>query len=436
MILVIIYAVAALLLSVVASLPVKEFRGFSGDEKYAIVTIVLGGAWPMICTFFLGPLFLGSPDSILFPGLWYLPACIMVVLIIGRNVNQESCVVDLPVIMLMSLAPISFLGLSGGHLTPSTLMRWGLAVLLLCGVVLKGQPISLAAVACGCRLALLSTAASVVIAILLNSEIVTNCRVDKCGSAGLVLTSTFAGNGNILGLSVVLMLPLAMFGTSWWRAALLIPAVILLGELAGSRTAFIGLGAAGFAFACYRMAPPRLRSVALGVCLLGATVLSLAPAVLVYGDGEFSYRGALWNDAKSMIVDRPIMGHGPVAWEHLNTASLFVANYSPHNAWLDFGVSVGIWGILVLVAAIALKLFLLQGEERAAIMVYFTCVIATSTLESVFVPYFIGIAPFAVIIPMFIGPGRIVIDKEKMTMISNRGRLRATPESQPEGVSG
>lgn len=435
MIVVIVYAVVALILSAVATLPVGEFRRFSVDEKYAIVTIVLGSAWPMICTFLVGPLLVGSPDSVLFPGLWYLPAAVMVLLIIGRNVNRRDCVVDLPVVLLMTLAPISLLGLTAGHLTPSTLMRWGLAVLLLCGVVLKGQPISLAAVACGCRLALLSTAASVVLAIFLSPGIVTDCRVDKCGSAGLVLTSPFAGNGNILGLSVVLMLPLAMFGTSWWRAAMLIPAVVLLGELAGSRTAFIGLAATVVTFACYRLAVPRMRSAVLGVCLLGALALSLAPAVLVYGDGAFSYRGALWNDAKSMIAESPVMGHGPVAWEHLNTSSLFVANYSPHNAWLDFGVSVGIWGIVVVVAAIALKIVLLQGEERAAIIVYVTCVVATSTLESVFVPYFIGIAPFAVIIPMFVGPGRIVIDKEKMTMFSNKGRPSAAPEPRPEGVS-
>ncbi|WP_454175584.1 O-antigen ligase family protein [Gordonia sputi] len=435
MTLVIVYAVAALLLTSLAVLPASEFRGFSSDEKYAIVTIVLGSAWPMICTFLVGPLLLGTPDSILFPGLWYLPAAVMVMLIIGRNVNNRDCVVDLPVILLMTLAPISLLGLTAGHLTPSTLMRWGLAVLLLCGVVLKGRAISVNAVACGCRLALLCTAASVVVAIFLSPGIVTDCRIDKCGSAGLVLTSPFAGNGNILGLSVVLMLPLAMFGISRRRAILLIPAVVLLGELAGSRTAFIGLAAAAVAFGCYRLAPLSLRSAALGACLLGAAGLSLAPAVLVYGDGAFSYRGALWNDAKSMIAEHPVMGHGPVAWEHLNTSSLFVANYSPHNAWLDFGVSVGIWGTIVVVAAIVLKIVFVRGEERAAIIVYFTCVLATSTLESVFVPYFIGIAPFAVILPMFIGPGRIVIDKEKMTMFSNKGRLNVALARRPEEVS-
>ena len=426
---VILYAVLAVAIIGASAYPfIAGYAELDDENRLAVIGTVAITAWPPIMTFFLGPILLGGPSSALFPSLWYAPALAVLVITLARNVNRPGLTIDLPVALILTVSASALFPILAGH-GKSDLLRWGLGATLLLLTLTKGTGVSVAAVALGCRIALVSISVSVLAAILLNPAIVVACREDKCGSAGRVLTSDFAGNGNVLGLTVALILPFAVVGVAWYRAAGFVVGVLLIGELAGSRTAFIGVGIVVAMHFALRVARGRMRSAVLGIGLVSALLLSLAPAALRYGDASFSYRGMLWNNGKQMIAQRPFIGHGPLAWEHFGLTTIFDANYSPHNAWLDMTVSVGIWGVVVVVGAVMLKLFLVSRAEREVLIVYLCGVIGACTLESLFVPYFFGIIPFTAILPLYVGPGRLAFEKFSRAKVSDEGGLR-----QPEGA--
>ncbi|GAA3700028.1 O-antigen ligase family protein [Gordonia hankookensis] len=400
------FAVAAVVIVLIAVVPFPRPADFDGEELRVIVFVVAITAWPMAWTFLFGPMFLGGPGSHFFPFIWFAPAMCVAVVILAANVNAPACRVRIPVVLLMTLLPMSLLPLvndgRGGEV-----LRWGVWVVLMLAVLTTGRGVRLSAVAVGCRIGVLLTAPSIAVAVVCEPDVVVaNCRVDKCGLAGHAITSPFSGNGNVLGLTLALMLPFALAGTRVGRAAMLVLASALLADLAGSRTALLGIAVVTVLHFALRVAYGRMRDVILALGLFSTLTISLMPAVLVYGDEAFALRGVLWNRAKAMIVDFPLFGQGPTAWEHFGFSSIIKANYSPHNAWLDMGVSVGLWGILVVVGSAVLLVCLASRRERETLIVYFCVLLAISTLESVFVPYFLGIvAPFAALLPFFVGRG-------------------------------
>ncbi len=417
MTLVYLFAAAALAGAVAGAVPLG-LRALSAEDRRAVVTVVLVTAWPLSWTFLFGPLLVGTPASPLFPLAWYAPAAAMALLSTAAAGNDRGVRIDLPTLLVFATSVLALIAAVAAPKDGSDLLRWGMGFLLVLPALLKGR-VTVAAVAVGCRLALVLTAVAVLVAVLVEPTVVEACRADKCGAAGLVLTSPFAGNGNVLGLSVALLLPFALAGAparpggqvrqgglaDLGRSVALTGCVVALGELAGSRTAFIGVGIVVAVHLALRLCSPRLRPSILGVGLFAGLAVSLAPAVLVFGDEAFSFRGELWNQARSMIAESPLLGSGPTAWEKFGRTAVYDANYSPHNGWLDMLVSVGACGTVIVVAAVILKLWLATPDEREDLVVYVCGLLGTSTLEALFVPYFLGITPFAAILLLLVGPG-------------------------------
>jgi hypothetical protein len=415
--LVIAYAVFALMAVSVAALRGPGFKKLSLNDRWVAAGVVLLVAWPLMCSFFVGPLFWSTAEAagVIFPLLWYFPAMVVAVGIFTANILDVDCTVDIPAALLMTLFPLSLISLLWEDIESTDLIRCAVAFILFSMVVLKRKPVTLEALAWACRASLFLVCLSVLAAILVNSgRVVDTCRVDKCGSAGQVLTSPFAGNGNILGLSLVLILPFALAGLGIIESAFLIAGVMALAELAGSRTAFIGFAVAiAMVVALRTFSDPVNRSRVLRLGVLLAAVLSLVPVAFSFTDAEFTFRGYLWNQAKSMIADNLILGEGPMAWTLFGRSSINEANYSPHNGWLDTILAVGLWGGLVIAVTAALKFRFARGQEKDYLLVYFAVVLAMSTLESVYVPYFLGIIPFAAVLPFVIGPGTSRTDHEE-----------------------
>ncbi|MGZ8176976.1 hypothetical protein ACXVUM_03530 [Williamsia sp. SKLECPSW1] len=406
---VIVYALVAVIAVLVVTVRRGEFTALGDEDRWAAVAVVLVTAWPMAWTFVFGPVIVSTPASSLFPALWYLPSAVIAVLLLRRAFDSPGFRIDLPVAMIAGVSVLALfpLLLDGG--TFSEIQRWVLGGVLLTIPLLKRERVTLAALAWAARASLLVIAITVLVAVTVVPGAVGSCRTDKCGSAGEALTSAFAGNGNVLGLAVALLLPFALVGRRWPHVIALLVAVVALGELAGSRTALIGVGIVTLMTVALRTSSAH-RAIHL-IGLLASLGLSLLPVLLSYGDEAFSFRGTLWNEAKLLIGRHLVLGAGPAFWERLGTTSVYDANYSPHNAWLDTTLSVGVAGVIVIVGAMALKAFLLEGEERSVFIVAVCGLLGISTLESLMTPYFLGILPCVPVLLLMIGPGRLLVPR-------------------------
>lgn len=434
--LVLLFAVAAIIAAAIGFSGRGEYRAMSSEDRCAAVTVVLVAGWPLTMTFFLGPIIVGTPNSPLFPALWYLPSAVAAMVVLTRAVNTRTCRIDIPVALIFMVSAIAVIPLLIGSGSPSDLLRWGLAALLLSIPLLKQRRVSVDSIAWACRATLLLVAVAVLAAILLNPASIEACRTDKCGAPGQVLTSPFAGNGNVLGLSVALLLPFALVNRGTLRCGALVVCVVALGELAGSRTAYIGVAIVVVLTIALRVVSATARRSVLGLGIFATVILSMAPAFLSYGDQAFSFRGSLWNQAKSMIGQNLFLGRGPTAWETYGTTAVYDANYSPHNAWLDMTLSIGLLGVAILVIAIVVKVVLASSRERDVLIIYFCGLLGASTLESLFTPYFLGIIPFAVVLPLLVGPGRMPFTRFTARGRSVADRLHAAPPTETSLIEG
>ncbi|TWS25809.1 O-antigen ligase family protein [Tsukamurella sputi] len=405
---VLLLAAAAALLLVGALLPWSTLWLPPGAQRRAAVMTVLLTAWPVSWTFLFGPLLFGGAAPSYYPVIWYGPAMAAGVTILVQNLNSPHA---RPVRASVLMAAVSVLTLLSVVLAPknsSDIIRWGMAAVLLSAALISAERVPAQAIMVGCRIALVWTAVSVLVAVVVNPAVISECRADKCGIAGRVLTSPFAGNGNILGLYAAMLLPFALHRAGVVRAVLTVVGVLSICELAGSRSALIGVAVATAGYvALAASASQRTRSAIVGVGLLGCLAGSLVPALMVYGNEAFTFRGTLWNRAKEFIVDHPVFGSGPTAWEKFGLTSVDDANYSPHNIWLDTTVSVGLWGVAVMAAAMVLHLWRSDADDRAAIGLYLCTLLGIGALESLFVPYFLGIAPFVAVLPLLVGGGPV-----------------------------
>ncbi|ADG79207.1 O-antigen polymerase OS=Tsukamurella paurometabola (strain ATCC 8368 / DSM / CCUG 35730 / CIP 100753 / JCM 10117 / KCTC 9821 / NBRC 16120 / NCIMB 702349/ NCTC 13040) OX=521096 GN=Tpau_2604 PE=4 SV=1 [Tsukamurella paurometabola] len=389
---------------VVALIPRSTLRLPIGEQRRAAVLTVLLTAWPASWTFLFGPAIFGDLVPSFYPVIWYGPAMTASFVILVRNINTPGARPDRVAFLVASVSVLALLSVVLAPKNSSDIIRWAMAALLISGTLVAAGRVPARAIAVGCRIALALIALAVVVAVLATPAVVSPCRADKCGIAGQVLTSPFAGNGNILGLYAAMLLPFALHRAGLVRAGLTVVGVIGICELAGSRSALIGVALVTVVYGAIRVcSTARARSVVLAAGVATALVGSLVPAVMVYGDEAFTFRGTLWNQAKSFIAEQPVFGAGPTAWEKFGLTSVEDANYSPHNIWLDMTVSIGVWGVSVIVLALVLLLRRSESEDRIAIGMYLCGLLAIGALESLFVPYFIGIAPFVAILPLLVG---------------------------------
>ena len=402
-------AAGALLLAGFAYYGNRTWVDFNVYEKRMAIYVLLLVGWPQMWTFLIGPLLWGSAEQAgpLYPTLWYLPAFLFAVTYFCAGVFVRGARFDVAAILQYSTLAISMVFIVLGSVSTSDVAKLAIPMGLLLVTIVKPADIrGSVVVGWGCRASLLVSTASVFASILVNGNgILEACRVDKCGLAGQTLTSPFAGNGNILALAVVLIIPFAVASTNIVGALATLGAAVLTVELAGSRTGELGVVVAGVLVLAIWLLPRQRRTI-LVVGLCTALAFSVVPAIYPFGDTQFTFRGALWNEARGVIAEHPVLGSGPTAWFIMRLTSIYDLNYSPHNAWLDVTLSIGLSGLLVLIVAVALKIKASEDGERDALLLYLATLFAISALESVYVPYVLAILPSACVLPFIGGPGR------------------------------
>jgi hypothetical protein len=283
---------------------------------------------------------------------------------------------------------VAFTGMAGNDVFHLVFM-----VALLLPTVIKAAPVRLIAVSVGCRLGCFVMAASVLVSVLISSQyVVTECRIDKCGLAGQVLTSPFTDNGNILGLAFAVMLPLAVVSLSFPRMLAVLLGTALMAELAGSRTADIGIVLIIIVVLLAKALPHMTRQIYM-TSLLAAFALSLVPVFVRFLPEQFSYRGYLWTQARTLFTGHELLGLGPNKWAALNFSSIGNMNYSPHNGWWDILIGVGLTGAAIIVIAVVLKVRSSTPAEQQALILFYASILAISSFESVYIPYNYGIIP-------------------------------------------
>jgi hypothetical protein len=284
------------------------------------------------------------------------------------------------------------------------LPNFAMAAMLFTGVVVKRAVTTIERLGVAAMVSLCAVVVAVTVGAVVNRDgVFADCRVDKCGVTDVALTSPLAGNGNVLGMATVLLAAVACAVLPLFRTILLLAGVAALQLLALSRTAMFALAVAAVALLALKLAPTiewRLRVAfsALGIGLCA----SVAPLFMSFSGSSFSYRGYVWEAALDSIDDAPVFGHGPSFWHIIAQSALFDANYSPHNGWYDLLIAVGAWGILVIFVGVTVQLSSTARRALPYLVTYYACILAINAFESVYVPYFFGIMPFAALLPLMV----------------------------------
>ena len=402
-------AVLALTCAGLAAYRNRNWHDLSKYEKLVGIYVVLIIGWPQVMTFLIAPLLWTKAESAgpLHPTLWYLPSFLFAAVYFVHGLFTEGSRFDLAALVQYSSLAISLTFLMVGSMRTSDIAKLVIPMTLLLVTLVKPTDIrGSAAVGWGCRASLVLISGAVLAAVLVNpGRVLESCRLDKCGIAGETMTSPFAGNGNILGLAVAMIIPFAIANIDLVSTFSILAAVGLTAEIAGGRTAEVGIVTAALLVLCILLMPSQRRPILITGFAM-ALAFSIVPAIYPFGGSQFTFRGFLWNEGRLAVADRPVLGSGPTAWFTMAQTSIHNLNYSPPNAWLDITLSIGVTGLLVLVLAVAVKFYLADSAERDTLLFYFTTLLAISALESIYVPYLLAILPFVAILPFLGGPGR------------------------------
>ncbi|TSD93178.1 O-antigen ligase family protein [Skermania sp. ID1734] len=381
-------------------------RGYRLTELVFPVGFVLAlGAWPMISGFIVAPLIWDSPSASggLFATMQVLPTAAFAGWAFVRALVNGKLTLNLTALILATLLPVVGVFVATGD---ASIFYFAAATVVLLGVVLHGEPkITLDQVALGCRLSIATMLVCfAVLATFWPSSVLLPCPTFKCSILNQVLTVQFTsgnygGIGNLVGIFLVLLLPFALARIDVKCILLLASSVLLAGVVAGSRTALIAFVIAAVVPLAARLRPS-IHVVVAWCAFAGALIFSMLPLYYPYRGTSFTLRGYLWDRAKQLITENPIVGHGPGFWRSQGDSAVFQANYSAHNIWLDVAVSVGLLGIAVIVIAVGYHIAHASQAMKPYLVGYYATVLALCAFESVYVPYYLGIAPIAALLPL------------------------------------
>ena len=373
-------------------------------DRFVVLWIVAVAAWPSLVTYLIAPLVWTSADQSgsLFPAIQYSPALLMSCLAFWRALRDRRAELSVPALLIGSLLLFSAAGFLTGAGPKAVNLTVAAGMFL--GVVLRPRRVTVRSVGVGSVAAICVLTIAIAIATTVNAgATLESCRIDKCNILGESLTSPFAGNGNSLGLAVVLLTPFALAVCSPIRVVATVAGVAAIQEVATSRTAIIGFAAAVATVLLVRLIDSGRAKTLIG-CLSLATALavSLFPLYGKFSGSAYSFRGYLWEAAERLITDAPIFGHGATYWTVMGESALFDANYSPHNGWFDIVVALGMWGAGIVVIGVYVHVRSTSAESRPFVCAYYACVLGVSAFESVYVPFYLGITPFAAILPLIL----------------------------------
>jgi hypothetical protein len=229
-------------------------------------------------------------------------------------------------------------------------------------------------------------------AVLVPEVVLTPCRSDKCGLTSYVYSPD--GLGNALGLAIALLIPVSLIALPRKRllaGAVGLSAVIAVSDTRSSVVAVIlGLG---FCFVTsFHQSRTSLNSGRfIAIFGLGA---SLLPVLVPFSSDAFTGRGALWEQARSIVEMSPLLGVGPSFWVNQIRTVNFAANYSPHNIWWESLVAVGFIGTTLLVLSVVLGVTKLPRASRALVYAQIGIVLSASVTEAPLAVHRLGVAPF------------------------------------------
>ncbi|NII42310.1 O-antigen ligase [Curtobacterium flaccumfaciens] len=262
-----------------------------------------------------------------------------------------------------AIAGLVVLGLIFGSLYGSSLANGGVITLLLVLIaavfvprgrgVLEGAAIGLA------LLIVLSLLGSLVAA----SSVSQSCGLRKCGALGF-LFSGVADNNNAFGLLASMAIPVLYFGLRKHQL-LFATAAAVLAVSSGSRTGAIAAACGLILCAIHKRAA--LRTGSLRLAIFAASVLGVGVGILPLlplSPEAFTGRVALWRTAFSEMAKQPFIGHGGEFWrDQVNFRVIaHAAGYSTHNQFVESYFVAGIFGIVLLFAAVIIALRANRGH--------------------------------------------------------------------------
>jgi hypothetical protein len=384
------------------------------EDALTLAWVFLIAAWPFIAIYFVNPLIwaTAAEAGVFNPALQYLPAalCSFVVAFLGLRADRVE--VSLPAAMIGSL--YLFVAVAMWFAGFPQVFHFIMAATLFAAVLLKRGLTKIETLSVAAQLSLVALLVAIAFSALINSDrVLEGCRVDKCVFLPVVFTSPFAGNGNVLGMVTALLVPFACATLPLSRSILLIGGVAAVQVVAVSRTAMFAFAVVGLALVLIKMSASllwrlRFAYVAFGVGLCA----SCYPLFVTFSGGSFSLRGYVWEAGREAIRQAPVFGHGPSYWHLLAENALFEPNYSPHNGWYDLVVAVGLWGVVVIAAAVAVQLYSTRKEDLPYLITYYALVLAIDMFESVYVPYNFVIIPFAALLPLMLYDPKPAEDEE------------------------
>lgn len=384
------------------------------EDVLTLAWVFLIAAWPFIAIYFLNPLIweTAKQAGVANPAVQYFPPalCSLVVAVMGIRANRAE--VSLPATMIGSL--YLFVVVSMWFSGFPQMFHFVIASAMFSAVVFKRGLTTIDTLSVAARLSLAAVLVAIAISATVNSSrVLEDCRVDKCGFMPVVFTSPFAGNGNVLGMVTVLLVPFACATLPLSRTVLLLGGVAAMQVIAVSRTAMFAFAVISVTLVLIKMSASLLWKLRFAfLALVVGFCASCYPLFVTFSGGSYSLRGYVWEAGRQAIREAPVFGHGPNYWHLLADNALFEPNYSPHNGWYDLVVAVGLWGVVVILAAVTLQLYSTRKEALPYLVTYYACVLAINMFESVYVPYHFVIIPFAALLPLMLYDPKPARDEE------------------------
>ncbi|MFJ6003866.1 O-antigen ligase family protein [Arthrobacter sp. NPDC092385] len=357
--------------------------------------------WPVIVKAAIGSLIFVGDSGTSFTLVTYGPAiAASVFLLVSRVLSHPKVYAPALILFAFPVLAVPFLVFGrGGPVDLLPLLFFAPAVLY------PKTTTSLDAWGRSARTGLVLIAASFAsVAYTSPANVIGACRLDKCSAFGEVLTSPITNNGNFAGISVALLLSVALLGVRRFSFVLTAAGALLLVELAGSRAAELSAITVTVAFLIAGQSSKRrsfMGKAVLAAGLVGTLITALYPFAQTFATN----RGYLWNRARELTGEHPILGWGPFYWGDQGDTTALIANYSPHNFWLELIVSTGFTGAALVVIAGVLLLRSQPPESRYATVLIIGSILLIGVLESPIQPALLGLAPFAHVLPLMIAAG-------------------------------
>lgn len=260
-------------------------------------------------------------------------------------------------------------------------------------------------------------------ALTARTNVIGMCRMDKCSAFGEVLTSPITNNGNFAGVAVAILLPWALLGLPRFPMLLMSGASLLLIELSGSRSAAVAAWAV-VAVVILASGNWAKRAWLAWGAFYGALLATIVTAVGDFPASFATWRGSLWARARELFAEAPFVGAGPNRWVQQPPENNFIANYSPHNFWLEIAVAGGVLALVATVVAAVLLLRKVEAGERYVFVLAGIALLALGILESPVQLGRSGLAPFSHLLPLMVAASSAVASRTVKRSVTSPHALR------------